>query len=239
MDIEVKDETAPGPGLTRQAWMVTFVDLVCLTLTFFVMLFAMANVKLDQWRSMVDALSQTLNPSLDRTKAPATAPFNIGAIFRRQSVNLDYLAAILKETVAKDPLLEKSQFMRLGDRLIIALAGDRLFEPGRAVLTERAREAVFTLGGVLRNIGNQIGVSGHADPLLPEADTYASHWELSLARAAAVANLLARAGYPETVLVFGHADTRYRHLPAALSDEQRRALGQRIEIVILPTVAIR
>jgi chemotaxis protein MotB len=239
MDIEVKDETAPGSGLGRQAWMVTFVDLVCLTLTFFVMLFAMSNVKLDQWRSMVDALSQTLNPSLDRTKAPATVPFNIGAIFRRQSVNLDYLAAILKETVASDPVLEKSQFMRLGDRLIIALAGDRLFEPGRAALTARASEAVFTLGGVLRNIGNQIGVSGHADPLPPGVDAYPSHWELSLARAAAVANLLARAGYPETVLVFGHADTRYRHLPTALSDEQRRALGQRIEIVILPTVAIR
>lgn len=239
MDIEVKDETAPGPGLSRQAWMVTFVDLVSLMLTFFVMLFAMSNVKLDQWRSMVDALSQTLNPSLDRTKAPTTVPFNIGAIFRRQSVNLDYLAAILKETVAKDPLLEKSRFMRLDDRLIIALSGDLLFEHGRAAMTERAREAVFTLGGVLRNIGNQIGVNGHADPVPPGVDQYASNWELSLARAAAVANMLVRAGYPETVLAFGYADTRYQYLPKAMSDEQRRALAQRIDIVILPTVAMR
>jgi chemotaxis protein MotB len=237
--IEIKDETAPQPSQSRQLWLITLADLVSLLLAFFVMLFAMSNVKLDEWRTLVDVLSRALNPSLDRSKAMPMMPFNIGAVFRRQAVNLDYLASVLKEAVSRDPLLEKSVFMRLDDQLVIALPGDLLFEPGRAALTERAREGLFTLGGVLRNIGNQIAVNGHADPIPAGTGEYASNWEMSLARAAAVANVLTRAGYPDNVMTRGYADTRYRQLPASMGEEERRAINRRVDVVILPTVALR
>ena len=127
------------------AWMVTFTDLVSLMLTFFVLLFSMSNIKVDRWNDVIDALSQSLNPSSTKAQSSATASFNIATLFRKRAINLDYLTSVLDEAVANDPLLVNSQLMRLEDRLVIALPGDLLFEPGKAVLAENARKALFNL----------------------------------------------------------------------------------------------
>lgn len=227
--------TDTGKPRQSAAWMIIFTDLVSLMLTFFVLLFSMSNVQVDKWESLTDALSQTLNPSSMMTVEAATASFNIANLFRKQAINLDYLNGVLVEAVANDPFLGKSQMMLLEDRLVIALPGDLLFPAGRAVLSEGARKALFNLGGVLRNIGNQIGVNGHTDPSPPTGNEYASNWELSMARAIAVANTLRRSGYTEDIISYGYADSYYPQLPD-ISEDQRRAMGRRVDIVVLPTV---
>ncbi len=62
---------------------------------------------------------------------------------------------------------------------------------------------------------------------------HTSNWELSLARAAAVANALRRSGYTEDIIAYGYADSRFSQLPDLPAD-QRRALGRRVDIVVLP-----
>ena len=232
MEWEPGSPSDPKRGL---AWMVIFTDLVSLMLTFFVLLFSMSNVQVDKWESLTEALSQSLNPTSIKAVDAATARFNIASIFRKRAIDLDYLSSILEEAVADDPMLAQSRIMRQQDRLIVALPGDLLFAPGRAVLSQDARQALFNLGGVLRNIGNQIGVNGHSDPNPPKSGEYASNWELSLARAIAVANSLQRSGYTEDIVSFGLADSRYEDLPD-LPEEQRLSLGRRVDIVIMPTV---
>lgn len=226
-----------GPERTEsRMWLVTFTDLISLMLAFFVMLFAMSNVKVGEWEKMVDTLSQSLNPSREPTVEMRTAQYNIATMFRKRSVNLDYLTAVLDEAMSKHDLLARARPLRLEDRLIIALPGEILFEPGRAVMTARALEAVFDLGGVLRNVGNQIAVNGHSDPPPPVGDAYASNWELSTARAVAVANALRRSGYPEDIVALGYSDSRYGHLPD-LPEARRRAMARRVDIVVYPEVA--
>lgn len=217
------------------AWLIIFSDLVSLMLTFFVLLFSMSSIKIDQWDNVIDALSQSLNPSSTRAHKAATSSLNIATLFRKRAINLDYLTSVLQDASSKDKLLSGNQLMRLDDRLVVALPGDLLFEPGRAVLTEKAELALFNLGGMLRNIGNQIGINGHTDPSPPAGDTYSSNWELSVARAAAVANAIRRSGYTEKIIAFGYASSRFHELPE-MSDEERRALGRRVDIVIFPTV---
>lgn len=218
----------------NQAWMVTFIDLVSLMLTFFVLLFSMSNVKIDEWDKVTDSLSQSLKPVTEKTVNTPTAVFNIGSIFRKRAIDLDYLASVMEEAVDEDPLLKNSVLMRLEDRLLLALPGDLLFGPGRAALTKAAQTALFNLGGVLRNIGNQIGVNGHSDPTPPAGGAYASNWELSIARAVAVANTLKRSGYPDDIVAFGYSDTRFGQLPD-VSPARRLALGRRVDIVVFPT----
>ncbi|MCG8508805.1 MAG: OmpA family protein [Rhodospirillales bacterium] len=225
----------PDPPPPSRGWLVIFTDLVSLMLTFFVLLFSMSNLQIDRWEQMIDALSQTLNPSERKTTVAVTAQYNIATLFRKRAVNLDYLGSVLEDTVAEDPVLRRSQIVRLEDRLVIALPGDLLFAPGRAVLSERARRALFVVGGVLRNVGNQIGVNGHTDPTPPEGDAYRSNWELSLARAVAVSNTLKRVGYTEDIIAYGYADSRFGELPD-LPEEERLSLGRRVDIVIFPTV---
>ena len=218
----------------NKAWLVTFTDTVSLLLTFFVMLFSMSSVSGDRFKEITDSLTQSLNPiKVEKTTVP-TVPFNIGTIFRRQAVNLDYLASVLGEMAAREPLLAGVQIIRQEDRLVVALPGDLLFEQGRALMTEGAREALFRLGGLLRNVGNTMGTAGHSNPGAPAGQEFTSNWELSLARAAAVANALRRAGYPHDIVAYGYGDNRYTEL-AALPEDQRRVLARRVDVVILNT----
>lgn len=229
-------DDAPKPEKPNTGWMVTFTDLVSLMLTFFVLLFSMSSVKMDEWDAMIDTLTQTLNPGKLTTVAAATAKFNIGTIFRRQATNLDYLSGVLEAGVVNDPLLSRSRIMLLDDRLVIAMPGDLLFPSGQAVMPDEARSALFTLGSLLRNVGNQIGVNGHSDPTPPAPEKgFQSNWELSLARASAVANALRSSGYTDDIIAYGYADSRYAQLPD-LSPEERTKLGRRVDIVIFPTV---
>ncbi len=235
--MEIKNEETNPDASSGQnmAWMVTFTDLVSLMLTFFVLLFSMSSVKVDKWKDMTEALSQILNPAQTKSVARTTAKFNISTIFRKRAINLDYLSGVLEEALANDPLLKRGQMMRLEDRLIIALPGNLLFEPGSAVLKDTARKALFNLGGVLRNIGNQIGINGHTDPTPPKGGDYTSNWELSIARAAAVANTLRKSGYTDKIIAFGYASSRYNELPN-VNETLRRNMARRVDIVVLPTI---
>lgn len=218
----------------ERAWLVTFTDLVSLMLTFFVLLFSMSNVKVGEWQNIIDSLSRSLRPVPEKVVKAQTATFNIGTIFRRQAIDLNYLTSVIEEGIKGIDLLADTQVMLLEDRLVIALPGDLLFEPGRAEMTERAREAMFVFGGLLRNIGNEIGVNGHTDPTPPAGGEYASNWELSTGRAAAVANALRAAGYEDDIIAFGYAASRFGELPK-VAEAERRELARRVDIVVLPT----
>lgn len=230
------DEMPKLPEGPKAAWMITFADLVSLMLTFFVLLYSMSSVQMDQWDAMTDTLTQTLNPGKLTTVAAATAEFNIGTIFRRQATDLDYLSGVLQRGVEGDDLLKFSKIMLLDDRLVVALPGDLLFPSGRAEMPDEARSALFTLGSLLRNVGNQVGVNGHTDPAKPSKESgFTSNWELSVARASAVANVLRQSGYTDDIIAFGYADSRYSQLPDMRAEDRAR-LGRRVDIVVFPTV---
>ena len=222
---------APPPN---RGWMVVFTDLVALMLTFFVLLFSMSSVQVDRWQEMVDALSRTLNPARQQVEPAPVAQYNIATLSLRRAVNLDYLGAVLGDLVRQDEVLVHSRILSLEDRLIVALTGDLVFDPGEAGLSERGRQALFVLGGVLRNVGNQIGVNGHTDST-PPGGAYGSNWELSLARAVTVANALKRSGYADDIIAYGYADSRLSQL-ADMPAGQRSSLARRVDIVIFPMV---
>jgi len=219
-------------GRENRMWLITFTDLVALMLTFFVMLFAMSNVKTSEWQNVIDSLSQILRPTLEEPSPVSTSSFNVGTIFRGRATNLDYLASVLGEVIDGDALLSLGHLMRLEDRLIIALPGELLFDDSATVLTERGRQALFVLGGVLRNIGNRIGVNDHAGPAASSGDG-ASNWEMSTLRAAAAANALRQSGYPDDIIAFGYASSR-SGVFFGLPDTLRETLSRRLEIVVWP-----
>jgi len=219
-----------------KTWIVTFSDLISLMLTFFVMLFSMSNVNLGEWDQITDALQRTLNPTEEKEQVIfQPSDFNISTVIRESAANLDYLASVMEELLSEDELLRDSFVMRLDDRVLIALPSDALFEAGRADMTEGARDAIFSLSGALRNINNQVGVNGHSDRSSPEGDAYDSNWELSVARAAAVGNLLRESGVKQSIVAYGFSDSRFDELPD-VADEERTAMARRVDIVIFPTV---
>ncbi len=215
------------------AWMVSFGDLVSLMLVFFVMLFAMSELKVDEWSEVVENVSRTFIPE-EHTDAKPQAQYNIGTTFTKPAESLEYLNAVLDDKLLQDAILTRSFLHRLDDRLVLSLPSDLLFNTGTAQLTPRAREAVYVLAGFLRNFSNQIQIFGHTDPRPVQGGSFESNWELSLIRATTVVNQLRSYGYTQDLLAYAVAEARFDHLSPLLPEQQRLNLGRRVDIVIMP-----
>ena len=143
---------------SSRAWLITFTDLVSLMLRFFVVLFAMSIVKYDEWKNISDSLSQTLQPTTEPQVKAVTATFNIGIIFKKEAIDLDYLPSISEENITKTEDLKGTRIASFDDYLVISFRGDGLFQPRQVALKSDVQAAIFVLGGVFQNIGNQITV---------------------------------------------------------------------------------
>ena len=95
------------------------------------------------------------------------------------------------------------------DAVTVDLKGAIFFQLGQAELTQKAQEILGRLAGPLKSSGHSLAVEGHTDNLPIHSPVFPSNWELSAARAAAVARYLISQGFPaEKMRVVGLADTR-------------------------------
>jgi chemotaxis protein MotB len=228
-----------GDNAKRPAWLVTFADLVALMITFFVMLFATQKVDIGKWESLIDTFSMRLNPDQTILIARPSAEKNAERLSRERAINLDYLEKVILSKARTQPELAGLKLMRLEDRLVVTLPTELLFRSGKADPLEAARPVLFVLAGILATIGNRIDVVGHADPRPIENSHFASNWQLSVARAVAVANELRRAGYHREMSPSGFGASAFRELPSTLPLERRTDLARRVDIVIWPTQGIQ
>ncbi len=226
------DSNAATQDETSVGWILIFTDMVALLLSFFVMLFSMSAVPVNEWETTIDILEEALNLTSEEEKDP-TEDYNISSVLlERARTNVNYLLPIIEPKIKQDEMIKDSPIILLDDRIVISLSGDLLFASGKAELTEKGRKALFNLGGVLRNIRNTIGVYGYSEDEKFDRDKYTSDWELSLARAVSVANELKRAGYMEEILSFGYGGARSFKL-ANVSKDRRQSLSRRVDIVIM------
>jgi flagellar motor protein MotB len=123
---------------------------------------------------------------------------------------------------------------RFDDRLVLVLPTELLFRPGSATPTPGARYVMLGLGTVLGHIGNRLTVHGHTDPMPLRDGTLRSNWELSIARAAMIANELRRAGYRREIDAIGFADTRYSDVAPDSDVRRRMAAARRVDVIIHP-----
>jgi len=216
-----------------QAWLLTFTDLTALMLTFFVLLFSMSTIKDSDWQNLVDSLS----PRLDRLQeVTVTLPRSEKAaepVERSPGTDLDYLAAVLREQMLAEPVLQQVRVTREARRLVVSVPGDLLFTPGSVELGEAGERSVFTLSTVLRSLRNVIEIAGHADPQQPGGSSaWPTNWELSLGRAAVLSGLLAKLGYQGEILVRGYGHAHYAEIDPSLPEQERMALARRVDIIV-------
>jgi flagellar motor protein MotB len=220
---------------SSRAWLMAFTDLVSLMLRFLVVLFAMSIVKYDEWKKISDSLSQTLQPTTEPQVKAVNATFNIGIIFKKEAIDLDYLPSISEKNITKTEDLKGTRVASFDDHLVISFRGYGLFQPGQAASESDVQAAIFVLGGVIQNIGNQITANGHSDQKRPVGDAHASNWELSDGRAALVANTLRKPGYQDMIFALGFTDSKYGSLPD-INEVEREEMARRMNIIVSPTV---
>jgi flagellar motor protein MotB len=119
----------------------------------------------------------------------------------------------------------------------VILQGEVLFASGSAEVTAQGQEFVARLAPPLQALldaepDQMVLVGGHTDDRPIHTARFASNWELSTARAVAMASALTAAGLPASRLVaagFGE-----HHPRAANADDASRQRNRRIEILLVP-----
>lgn len=225
---------ATRSAISRQAWMLTFTDLVSLLLTFFVLMFSMSQLEIERWRAIAASFSGSLHMPAAGIAPSQPARFAIATASPRRALDLDYLASVLKQNLAGNPLAAGIAIGRDGERILISVPTDFAFASGSATLAEGSAPTLIAIASVLRTIANDVATEGHADPAPVAAGAFASNWELSLVRAEAVAGLLRTMDGREAIVARGFGDSRFASLPPG-EPEARRALARRVDIVILPS----
>jgi len=174
-------------------WVVTYGDMMTLLLCFFILLAAFSELKDDDADPVIEAIREAFG------QTPFGQGFAPTEDMPKQSV-IEMLeqTALHKEKIPKhanveDPGVEgkETTVTRVREGLQFTVGGMITFEPGSAALKPQAREALAKVGRVIAGQNNKVEIRGHAAGAeLPDNSPYGSLWELSFARAKAVADFL-------------------------------------------------
>lgn len=121
-------------------------------------------------------------------------------------------------------------------RMLIVMPSDVLFDSGRTEVKPDAQTTLVAVADAIREIRDRkFLVVGHTDPVPIHTTRFPSNWELSAARAIAVARVLMANGLsPQTLGIAGQAEFD----PVVANDTpEHRKLNRRIEVVLEPNLS--
>lgn len=226
------DFDSSEPTHNSSAWVLSYCDLLCQLICFFVLLFATSSVKNQQWEEVKTSLSQRLAPNKDATINNPAAEISIEKIVVGQGRDIGYLNQVLKEKIGDSALKDKLLIQNMKDRLVLSITGDQSFVSGSIQMTPELQSLLVLLSGVLGTMNNRIEIHGNADSSPTSGKEFPSNWELSLARSQAVADMLREHGYNFPLRVYGRGDSTYADLPQSLNLKEKQKLSRRIDIII-------
>lgn len=222
-----------GVEVDGQRWMVTFSDLITLLLTFFVLNLAMSSME-------GGALEETFGGNSNGTAGGGSAVVNLadeaghaGSGGGQEAADTGVATGdtgggaleAVADGISDLGLDETIEVRESGRGLYLTLPGDLLFTVGSARCSGRGERTLRVLVPLLQRPGMEISVEGHTDGTVSRSWSYRDNWDLSLARAVAVATVLEAAGInPARLSVTGYGSARPRVLgrPAEVGSYNRR-----------------
>lgn len=240
------------------AWMVTFGDMNCLLLTFFVLLFSMMSLEKANYKGLSDKMQKMSGSGKVKTD---TKPKNQESFFLEnpegehkgkslKSVPFPKLIRGVETTV---------QYLEKG--VVVTLGGKSGFAPGEYALSDDQKKVLMEIQQSVIGKINVVEVRGFTS-ILPEDSLFlengnprkfhegdptekADHWHLSFLRAKAAAEFLTDGGDPDPakridkmqikILALAYTEQMMREQHS--KDEERARHNRRVEIKITPETA--
>ena len=235
-------------------WLLTYADMITLLMLFFIVLYSISQMDKARYIQLVRAVRASLlnanvsNSILDASQVPAPTndllPGSAGDGLERQDpfeglpfeqaelLDLERVGQELAQALAEAGLTGRVNVVLAERGLVISFADSVFFDLGKAHLRPEARDLLIRLTKVLARLQNKVVVEGHTDNLPIHTAEFPSNWELSVARAVAVARFLTEAGGidPRRVAATGYGEWRPRY---PNDSEANRAKNRRVDIVLL------
>ncbi len=224
-----KQECASIPG-----WLVSFGDLMSLLLTFFILLYSMSTVSVEKFYQSVRGLTEAFGGRKLTQEARTLIPNKVELKFKDMYPKIKKKKELLKQLHDLTQTLQKegiqAEVIDHGSRIILRVASDKIFLPGSALPTDKARAYFLTLCNRLKESGFKLDIIGYTDSTPIKSDRFANNWELSAYRALNILRLFVQCGYDKRLL---SAEGRGEYDPVAPNDTPlNRAKNRRVEFVI-------
>jgi chemotaxis protein MotB len=236
--------------VNHERWLVSYADFITLLFAFFVVLFASSQSDKKK-QIQIAAVMQTAFTPLGTFEAHSKEPALTdagggGAVMQPAALALPFpqLASAMREaeTEARLGRLVRAQMaggrlpagsltMRMTpEGLVVSLNEVGFFASGSAEVRTEAVEAVAALAATLPDA--PLRVEGHTDNVPIHTGQFGSNWELSAARASAIARLLLERGtmHPANVSAAGYAEF---HPVASNATEDGRRANRRVDVILL------
>ncbi|OZB20328.1 MAG: flagellar motor protein MotD [Marinobacter sp. 34-60-7] len=251
---------APEDDLhNKERWLISYADFITLLFAFFVVMYSVSSVNEGKYKVLSETFTGVFNApqrSLQPVAVgdqPARAPEQaqdeiippaVTEAPRNPELDTEARAEAL-QSMATQLAMEFDELISQGvvtlessDQWIeLNLPNSLLFGSGDAEPHYDAFEVVEKIATVLQNRDNAVKVEGFTDNQPISTSRFPSNWELSTARAAAVARMLAREGIePERIAAVGYG----QYQPVARNDtEEGRRRNRRVVLLISRDASIR
>jgi len=232
---------AAAAGFDPNGWMVTFSDLVTLMLTFFVMLLSMSTMDIHRIQKILSSFTGGAGV-LEFTDQGAVSPYEeqLRALNQlsldqlpRDEVLLDVFLGLgdPKASAVFADVLKDIRIRRTDKEVALVFGAAILFDPGQAEVKPKALPVLKRLAEIINQVKKPVSIDGHTDSRpLKDSLGFTSNWDLSLARAMTVRDILVEKmkANPQRMRVGAMAYAR----PLADNETaEGRALNRRIEVV--------
>lgn len=225
LDRSTRDVLLPPAvdGGDGEGWLVSYLDVLTLLITLFVLLLSLAG----NGAAIQGSPRDIETNALIMPQAEAAARMVAGAGLKPRHDGLEPRFPGLDIEGVSVTEGQQGITLRIDDNL--------LFDSGQAILTGQGREVLSRLREVLATFEGDISVEGHTDNIPIANARFPSNWELSSGRAIAVLRYLSELGLSaERLRAVGYAETR------PLDDNETpegRAANRRVELLLHQDVA--
>ena len=235
--------------VNHERWLVSYADFITLLFAFFVVLFASSQTNKKKQTELSAAMQSAFTPMgvfEDHSKtppltndhaaptvtAPAALPLPLPSVRVETAEETEaHLRKLLADQVAAGHIPPGSVTMRISaEGLVISLHEAGFFPSGSAEVRAASLPLLSSLARSLPT--GPLRIEGHTDNVPIHTSQFATNWELSTARATAIAHLLLEPGAidPANLSAAGYAEF---HPIASNATEDGRAQNRRVDIILL------
>ena len=230
-------------------WVVTFGDLMSLLLCFFVLLLSFSEMDKAKYKEVAGSLAKAFGV---QRKVPAyQAPKGIKMIARDFDQEViathpreEFIAMQRRQEVGRHQKKEiETHFKDMKDMIqvevgesevAIRMMGETAFDSGKAEIKQQMIPLLIKIAEALEETPGDVVIAGHTDNVPIRSGPYETNLQLSIARAAVIAEFLLDKSSVEPRRVATMGFGKYR--PMETNDtEEGRSRNRRVEIVLKAT----
>jgi chemotaxis protein MotB len=226
-----------------ERWLVSYADFITLLMVLFVILYSMSKVDVEKYKLLADSMRSAfstggaaqvvdgqINQAGGLSEDGTSKPIIVPGIPEGPSQS-EEVAGQLTSMLSSQNLGNQVSVQTNIEGVLISLSEHLVFREGDATIPDEAKPVLDTIVEMLLPIGNKIRLVGHTDDTPSANPQYPTNWELSLARASAVAKYLMDAGIaPDRFIISGRGE----YAPIFPNDTpEHRGLNSRVELIII------